>query len=377
MDIRGLGFGMSLCIVLLYAMLALVVARVGDAPAYRALRYGGICGSLGLAMNMTQGVAHPLLPFVIGNTLVVLSAGWFWLGTRRFAGAMPPRLPVLALGALMAIAGFWFTFVHPSFSGRLSSNAVLIAVGTAATAWGLLATSRGRALGRIAWALGVLQLLTTLLLLGRVYVHWRYDIPAQNILEAHPLNVANYFGILLTVVLFAIGLNVLVVFRLVDGMLELAMRDALTGTSNRLGLRRALDKPWVDCAGLLMMDLDDFKAINDIHGHEVGDRMLQRFAEVVRRHQHDGDLLVRMGGEEFLLLLRASHTDVAAVAEAIRRDFAEVEAGLPAASVSIGGVRLNGITAPAFRGHLQVADRALYAAKAAGRNSVRIVSVPV
>ena len=47
---------------------------------------------------------------------------------------------------------------------------------------------------------------------------------------------------LLTVVLFAIGLNVLVVFRLVDGMLELAMRDALTGTSNRLGLRRALDK---------------------------------------------------------------------------------------------------------------------------------------
>ena len=222
--------------------------------------------------------------------------------------------------------------------------------------------------------MGVLQLLTTLLLLGRVYVHWRYDIPAQNILEAHPLNVANYFGILLTVVLFAIGLNVLVVFRLVDGMIELAMRDALTGTSNRLALRRALDKPWTDCAGLLMMDLDDFKAINDIHGHEVGDRLLQRFAGVVRRHMHDSDLLVRMGGEEFLLLLRASHADVAAVAEVIRRDFAKIESGLPAASVSIGAVGLNGFTAPAFRSHLQAADRALYAAKAAGRNQVQLAA---
>lgn len=371
MDIRGLGFGMSLCIVLLYAMLALVVARVGDAPAYRALRHGGVCASLGLAMNMTQGIAHPFLPFVVGNTLVVLSAGWFWLGTRRFAGALPSPLPVVLLGALMAVCGFWFTFVHPSFSGRLSSNAILVAIATAATAWGLLATANGRALGRIAWALGALQLLTTALLLARVFVHWRYDIPTQNILEAHPLNVVNYFGILLSVVLFAIGLNVLVVFRLVDGMLELAIRDALTGTSNRLGLRRALEQPWSDCAGLLMMDLDDFKAINDIHGHEVGDRLLQRFVSVVRRHQLDGDLLVRMGGEEFLLLLCAAHADIAALGEAIRRDFAAVEADLPGASVSIGGVSLNGLTAPAFRTHLQAADRALYAAKAAGRNCVR------
>jgi len=374
MDIRGLGFGMSLCIVLLYAMLALVVARVGDAPAYRALRYGGICGSLGLAMSMTQGIAHPFLPFVVGNTLVVFSAGWFWIGTRRFAGARPASLPIYVLAGLMAVTGFWFTFVQPSFSGRLTSNAGLIAIATAATTLGLLATARGRALGRIAWALGALQLLTTLLLLSRIVAHWRYGIPAQNILEAHPLNVANYFGILLSVVLFAIGLNVLVVFRLVDGMLELAMRDALTGTSNRLALRRALDKPWTDCAGLLMMDLDDFKAINDIHGHEVGDRLLQRFAGVVRRHMHDSDLLVRMGGEEFLLLLRASHADVAAVAEAIRRDFAKAESGLPAASVSIGAVGLNGFTAPAFRAHLQAADRALYAAKAAGRNQVQLAA---
>lgn len=371
MDIRGLGFGMSLCIVLLYAMLALVVARVGDAPAYRALRYGGICGSLGLAMNMTQGIAHPFLPFVVGNTLVVFSAGWFWLGTRRFAGAQPSRLPVFGLAAMMATAGFWFTFMQPSFSGRLSSNALLVAIATAATAWGFLATTNGRALGRIGWMLGALQLLTTLLLIARVVVHWRYDIPAQNILESHPLNTANYFGILLSIVLFAIGLNVLVVFRLVDGMLELAMRDALTGTSNRLGLRRALEKPWPDCAGLLMMDLDDFKAINDIHGHEVGDRLLQRFVSVVRRHQHERDLLVRMGGEEFLLLLRASHADIAAVGEAIRRDFALVEPDLPAASVSIGAVSLNDLTATAFRAGLQAADRALYAAKAAGRNQVR------
>jgi len=100
------------------------------------------------------------------------------------------------------------------------------------------------------------------------------------------------------------------------------------------------------------------------------------FVGVVRRHLHQGDLLVRRGGEQFLLLLRASHADVA-VAEAIRRDFAQVEPGLPAASVSIGAVALNGRTAPAFRAHLQAADRALYAAKAAGRNSVRFAPAVV
>lgn len=374
MEIRGLGFGMSLCIVLLYAMLALVVARVGDAPAYRALRYGGISGSLGLAMNMTQGIAHPLLPFVVGNTLVVMSAAWFWVGTRRFAGAQPSRLPVVVLTAAMAATGIWFTFVTPSFSGRLSSNALLIAVATAGTAWGFLATTHGRSLGRIAWMLGLLQLLTTVLLLARVYVHWRHGIPAQTIMESQALNIATYFGILLSVVLFAIGLNILVVFRLVDGMLELAMRDTLTGTSNRLGLRRALEQPWADCAGLLMMDLDDFKAINDLHGHEAGDRLLQRFVAVVRRHMREGDLLVRMGGEEFLLLLRGSHRDPAELAEAIRRDFAAVERDLPPASASIGGVRLRGLTAESFREYLQLADRALYAAKDAGRNRVRFAS---
>jgi diguanylate cyclase (GGDEF)-like protein len=374
MEIRGLGFGMSLCIVLLYAMLALVVARVGDAPAYRALRHGGIAGALGLAMNMTQGLAHPLLPFVFGNTLVVLSAGWFWVGTRRFAGAQPSLWPIVVLATLMAISGFWFTFIQPSFTGRITSNATLIAMATAATAWGLLATAEGRALGRIARALGVLQLIITLLLLVRVYLHWRFSIPLHSIMEGQPLNIANYFGILLGVALFAIGLNILVVFKLVDGMLELAIRDTLTGTSNRLGLRRALEQPWPDCTGLLMMDLDGFKAINDIHGHDVGDRLLQRFVAVVRRHMHDGDLLVRMGGEEFLLLLRGTHDDPPALAEAIRRDFAMVEAGLPAASVSIGGVRLAGLTATTFRDWLKAADRALYAAKDGGRNLVQFAS---
>ncbi len=374
MEIRGLGFGMSLCIVLLYAMLALVVARVGDSPAYLALRHGGIASALGLAMNMTQGIAHPLLPFVLGNTLVVLAGGWFWVGTRRLAGARPPLWPIVLLAALMAISGFWFTFVQPSFGGRLTSNAILLAAATGMTAAGLLATANGRALGRIGWALGALQLITTLLLLTRVYVHWRFDIPVATIMEGQPLNIATYFGILLSIVMFAIGLNILVVFQLVDGMLELAIRDALTGTANRLGLRRALDQSWSDCAGLLMMDLDGFKTVNDIHGHDVGDRLLQRFVAVVRRHMHEDDQLVRMGGEEFLLLLRGTHEDPAALAEAIRRDFARIEAGLPAATVSIGGVRLTGLTAASFRSLLKVADRALYAAKDAGRNVVRFAA---
>lgn len=86
---------------------------------------------------------------------------------------------------------------------------------------------------------------------------------------------------------------------------ELTVRDPLTGSYNRRYLeqeRRALERPshfW----GCLMLDLDGFKAVNDRFGHEEGDRVLQRFAHFLIRHKRAEDVLVRVGGDEFALLV--------------------------------------------------------------------------
>lgn len=160
---------------------------------------------------------------------------------------------------------------------------------------------------------------------------------------------------------------------------ELALHDALTGLANRAALyarlESALDGARVHArpVGLLMIDLDGFKAVNDRLGHEAGDRLLVAVAERLVRTVRFNDLVARLGGDEFVLLIEAleSRAQAQQLAEAVLAaiaapfalggEIAQVGASIGIASGSDGdGDDL-----------LRRADRAMYAAKAAGRGSVR------
>jgi diguanylate cyclase (GGDEF)-like protein len=159
--------------------------------------------------------------------------------------------------------------------------------------------------------------------------------------------------------------------------------DPLTGIANRrafleeampLGpLRRVASRP----ISVLLADLDRFKVINDRFGHAVGDRVLQLFAEVASAQLGPHDLIGRLGGEEFSILLRdAGRERAAATAERIRRSFELVAAKINGysvcATVSMGvAVADGGFELPAL---LAEADAALYCAKERGRNRVEIAS---
>ncbi|NTW40970.1 MAG: diguanylate cyclase [Cellulomonadaceae bacterium] len=167
--------------------------------------------------------------------------------------------------------------------------------------------------------------------------------------------------------------------RLRTELAELAVRDGLTGLHNRRHLDRVLE-PMVEHARdaqrpltAVMVDIDHFKAVNDRYGHAVGDEVLVRVASELSALVRADDVLVRFGGEEFLLVLpRARAVDVAARADEIRRRYAEVPfataAGPVLATVSIGVAELADGQSPDSL--LRAADDALYAAKAAGRNRV-------
>ncbi len=126
---------------------------------------------------------------------------------------------------------------------------------------------------------------------------------------------------------------------------------------------------------LLMMDIDDFKAVNDAYGHLVGDVVIKEAAEIVRRAVRVFDVCTRFGGEEFAVIMPASSDETAtAVAERVRARvaaFRPAERGLEALQVSVSiGLALSepGMTA---RDLVTRADEALYAAKRAGKNCVR------
>lgn len=159
----------------------------------------------------------------------------------------------------------------------------------------------------------------------------------------------------------------------------IAQVDYLTGALTRRGFIeqaereiarvRRYDRP----STLMMLDLDHFKSINDTHGHATGDQVLQRVAEIAAATLRPSDLLGRLGGEEFAVLLPETGTDGAFdAAERLRLAIAGEPFPLPDGNMlrvttSIGIAAL-GTTHPTFATWLQSADAMLYAAKAAGRN---------
>ncbi|MGY1630525.1 putative bifunctional diguanylate cyclase/phosphodiesterase [Geodermatophilus sp. SYSU D01186] len=163
---------------------------------------------------------------------------------------------------------------------------------------------------------------------------------------------------------------------------RLAYTDFLTGLPNRArfmaALRTALATPAPGC--LLLVDLDGFKAVNDVAGHDAGDRLLGEVADRLRAAARDGDVVARLGGDEFAVLVRAGREESTALAERLvgllDRDHRPVA---PHGSADGGLVfRVSGSVgvAPLRSGDeplesLRRADLALRAAKAAGKNCVR------
>ena len=160
-----------------------------------------------------------------------------------------------------------------------------------------------------------------------------------------------------------------------------ANTDALTGKMNRRALNNALAELIVKgerrktVFSLLMMDIDFFKAINDNHGHDVGDKALQHVANRISSQLREGDLCARYGGEEFVVLLPNTATDEAMqVAERIRAEVESSPLNLPKQPItlSIGVATYQpGMDAEKL---LKAADKEVYRAKESGRNQVRLAA---
>ena len=174
--------------------------------------------------------------------------------------------------------------------------------------------------------------------------------------------------------------SVLSNLQLLQTMREQANMDPLTGLYNRrfckdytrklMAMARRKDTP----LGFIMLDLDHFKNINDVFGHEVGDRILKQFARTVTQSMRETNLTARLGGEEFIILLPDTGAKACqVVAERIRIAVARMsipqvkEKHIPAVTVSLG-IAVYPEHGATLEEMLQASDRALYESKRAGRN---------
>ena len=177
--------------------------------------------------------------------------------------------------------------------------------------------------------------------------------------------------------------------RLNEELESIARLDALTGLGNRLrlnedlaGLAARIERNG-GTAGVLLMDLDRFKRLNDCAGHLAGDAALRGVADVMRKTSRSGDGVYRYGGEEFLVLLH--DCDESGLQVAGQRYLTAIEAAGMAhpdnppyglVTASAGATELSAANCTDVDSALHDADEALYVAKASGRNRIEIHALP-
>ena len=163
---------------------------------------------------------------------------------------------------------------------------------------------------------------------------------------------------------------------------RVANTDMLTGLPNRRHTLAFLEQAVAGARAhggplaVAIFDIDHFKRINDAHGHGVGDDVIRHVAQRAQAVLREGDMVGRVGGEEFVCIFQRSSARAAELAaERIRKAIEKDEArpaGMPRATISIGLAIHDGETD--VETLLHRADQALYAAKRAGRNRVRMAA---
>jgi diguanylate cyclase (GGDEF)-like protein len=174
--------------------------------------------------------------------------------------------------------------------------------------------------------------------------------------------------------------NVSELTRQADALERLATTDAMTGVHNRRHFLNCAENEWDRhkrydrSLAVLMIDIDRFKSINDQYGHDAGDVVIKAVSETLRKHKRAHDIVGRLGGEEFaLLLLEATLDNAVAAAERLRQLVADravvVDKVSIAVTVSIGAA-VSRADVSGVHALLKEADVALYEAKRSGRNRV-------
>ncbi|MBX6374196.1 MAG: GGDEF domain-containing protein [Acetobacteraceae bacterium] len=336
------------------------------------LTWGGghLIGAIGLLTALFRGQVPVGIPIQLGNALLLLYYAALWGAVRQFDGRRLLTVGMVAGPALWLIACQIPAFYTLPADRTMLASAIAGAYSLAA-AVELWRGRRERLPSR--WFLIGLFLLIALHHAGQLLFGRAWPIPDMT--GPPPM---------LTVVSSFLLLN-LVKERSSFRYQKEAWLDPLTGVFNRRGFLEAAARRTAPrrrdraptAAALLLMDLDRFKQINDRFGHTVGDRVLRLFVAVARAELAPGDVLGRLGGEEFAALLPGGDAPEAmAVADRIRRAFARAAAMVDGcevdARVSIGVAAHRHDAGGGLENLLREADAALYRAKANGRDRVEM-----
>ncbi|GGY02393.1 GGDEF domain-containing protein [Paludibacterium paludis] len=359
---------------LVYAI-GLIVSWFGDRAERSLLLFslGPLFSGVGGAMIGHQKTMPLWLALGGGNLMICASYQAMIAGLALYAGKRPPWSILAAFNTAYFL--FYCLYSEPEwFTLRVAVSGIAGGLLHLGIAWQFIHLKEAGS--RITALCGAITAMC-----GALGNAWRAMTPVpQGIHSA--LDLGQPFAWNLVIIFFLDCLLLFVVLhlyhiRLRGKLTYLASFDVLTSLLNRRRFQEEVARLRLngssDSHAVLMIDIDHFKRINDTYGHISGDAVLKHFAATLRKKLRQHDIAARFGGEEFVVLLRDTDTELAyVIAERLRQDveatgFSHGEKSLSyTISIGIAGFRpLRG------EGHLEaidLADRALYTAKRGGRN---------
>ena len=316
-----------------------------------------------------RGLIPDLLSQVGANTLLLLGTSSYYIGCRRFLGLAGGWRLWGSVAMLAALLFTWLTYGYPHYPLRLGTfTALMICVYTANLRF-LWRHGGTRFPMRLVEVVLAMQIAVLLVRLGSVVAgHAGNDLMEPSLFQT--LYIGTY---VLTVLMLSIGAVLMATDRLTTELEHLATHDPLTRTLNRRALLERFEEELARSQrngksgpAIMMLDLDHFKAVNDTLGHQHGDAVLDHFAQRTQAVLRRADRLGRYGGEEFLVLLPETGTEAAHnVAQRIHA--AAASGHTLDCQLSIGLTTWQG-SHDTQSAMLARADKALYQAKAQGRN---------
>lgn len=378
-----------LTLYLVVLMNALTIAVIWAAVAYTyrsftAARYwlaACLLTMIGGAVLALHGNGDgPIAAALIGNTLVIFGFCQFWVGIRRFYGIAGGQAACVLI-AVLSLACLIVTIDNGQ--GRNLVYSVAQSVPMVLGIIVLLHPKR-RQLG--AWIAAVAMI-------AGVFGHatdtgFNFALANDLIAEPQYRRVESYvvLMVIFSGVLWNFGFAVMTIDKLRGEVAALAVEDELTGLPNRRRLLERIaaeemrsqrtERPFA----LLMMDLDNFKTLNDTYGHGAGDAALCHFGAAVQTQIRKNDLLARLGGDEFCILLPETDAALAValaagITEAVRHARFRWQGHDVPMTVSIGAAAWRAGSAEGDT--LARADLALYRVKAQGRDGFSLDAAPL
>jgi len=372
-------------------MLTLSIALAAAAAMYLAIEWrsvrepsllfwsaGFATITVGSTLALLRGIGLLLIGIWFANGLLVVAHGFFLWGVLRFTQARVSRgwlLIVLVWFALLLLP------VGPQWSKvMLMVNSLLVALLTLKASF--LLRPHGKSL-----SVGAVQLRYVLLIHGLFYV-------AKAVIAVTPgtlIDLATFGGLIIqislvegamAIMLIALSMTGTVRYRREERIARLAARDPLTALYNRRALEVRATHLFKEVSparpgALLLIDIDNFKLVNDLHGHAAGDRLLVTLSEMIRGVLPERALAARLGGDEFVILLRdASSEQVVELGGLLRtqfQHFAEQAMPTPKAVTLSIGANLFDQPPASLAALIEQGDVALYQSKRGGRDSIRLI----